>query len=118
MFVGCIDEIKSEKMGMGSKGVLKRILIGPDEGWESHVMRLFTVDENGYTPRHRHPWPHINYVVEGEGVLFLDGKEYALRKDCVAYVPANAEHQYRNTGKGKFTIICIVPVEGESGYRK
>jgi quercetin dioxygenase-like cupin family protein len=27
-------------------------------------------------------------------------------------VPANTEHQFRNTGDGTFRFICIVPTEG------
>ncbi len=119
MFVGCIDKIKATDMGSDeAKNVLKRVLIGPKEGWESHVMRLFTVGKDGFTPKHRHPWPHINYVVEGEGVLYLDGKEYKLSKNCVAFVPANALHQYRNTGEKELLIICIVPTEGEPSCRE
>ncbi len=119
MFVRCLNEIAElVQQWEGAKGVTKRILVGPKEGWDSHVMRLFRVKKGGYTPRHSHPWPHINFVVDGTGVLYLDGKEYRLEKNCVAYVPANAEHQYRNTGDDDFVIICIVPKEGESGYQQ
>ena len=115
MFVGCIDSIEAKPMeGEGVKNTLKRILIGPKEGWDSHVMRLFTIGKGGNTPRHKHPWPHINYVVEGKGILYMDGKEYEVKKDCVAYVPSNVEHQYINTGDEDFVIICIVPREGEN----
>ncbi len=115
MFVSCIDKIKETEMDMeGAKNVGKRILIGQNEGWDSHVMRLFRIEKNGYTPKHSHPWPHINYVVEGEGILYMDGKEHIMKKDCVAYVPPNIEHQYRNTGNNDFVVICIVPKEGES----
>ncbi len=114
MFVGCIDKIEERLMDSSdAKNVTKRILIGPKEGWDSHVMRLFTIEKDGFTPKHSHPWPHINYVVEGEGILYMDGKEYKMTKDCVSYVPSNVEHQYRNTGNEKFVVICIVPKEGE-----
>ncbi len=115
MFVECIKNIEEKPMNMqGAQYVDKKILIGPKEGWDSHVMRLFKVKKGGHTPKHKHPWPHINYVVEGEGVLFMDGKEYTIKKDCVAFVPPNTEHQYTNSGSGDFVIICIVPKEGEN----
>ncbi len=115
MFVSCIDKIEAKPMeGEGVKNVLKRILVGPNEGWQSHVMRLFTIGKDGNTPRHKHPWPHINYVVSGKGILYLNGKEYEVEKNCVAYVPANAEHQYINTSDEDFVVICIVPKEGEN----
>ena len=115
MFVSCADKIEKIKMDLDdAKNVSKQILVGPNEGWDSHVMRLFTIEKNGFTPKHSHPWPHINYVVEGEGILYMDGKEYKMTKDCVSYVPPNIEHQYKNTGDEKFAVICIVPKEGES----
>ncbi len=115
MFISCIDKIKEMPMDMeGANNVGKRILIGPNEGWDSHVMRLFRLEKGGYTPKHKHPWQHINYVVEGEGILYMDGKEYQMKKDCVAYVPPNTEHQYKNSTEQDFIIICIVPKEGEN----
>jgi len=115
MVVSNIEGIKPVTMdGDGVKNVLKRVLVGPKEGWESHVMRLFTVGKNGNTPRHKHPWPHINYIVSGEGVLYMDGVEYKVREGYFAFVPSNVEHQYINTGKDDFVFICIVPKEGEN----
>ena len=32
------------------KEVTKQVLIGPDQGWKDHVMRLFTLGEDGYAP--------------------------------------------------------------------
>ncbi len=115
MFFSCIDKIKEVEMDMeGAKDVKKRILIGPKEGWDDSVMRLFRIEKGGYTPKHKHSWHHINYIIEGEGVLLMDGKEYPIKKDCVAYVPPNIEHQYKNSGSSDLVLICIVPKEGEN----
>jgi quercetin dioxygenase-like cupin family protein len=53
------------------------------------------------------------YVVEGEGNLFMEGKDYPLRGGSVAYVPSDCDHQVSNTGDHPFVFICIVPKEGE-----
>lgn len=89
-----------------------KTLVGPKEGWDGHVMRIIELGEEGYSPKHTHPWPHINYMVEGEGVLFLNGEEKPVKAGSYAFVPAGELHQFRNTGKGKFKFICIVPEEG------
>lgn len=49
-----------------------KVLVSPKEGWDGYVMRVFEVGEAGFTPKHRHPWPHINYVLEGMGELLVD----------------------------------------------
>ena len=95
------------------KNIVKKVLISPTDGWEGYVMRLFELEEGGHTPKHQHPWPHINYVVQGEGVLHLEGGEYDLSEGSFAFVPGGKMHQFMNIKKGIFKIICIVPEEGE-----
>jgi len=89
-----------------------KALVGPDLGWNDHVMRLFELAPGGYTPRHAHEWPHINYIVSGQATLFLHGKENELTAGSYAYVPAGELHQFQNTGDEPFQLICIVPKEG------
>ena len=89
-----------------------KVLVGEKEGWTDHVMRIIELGPDGYSPRHRHPWPHINYMVEGTGTLFMDGRDHPVKTGTYAYVPANTEHQFKNAGNGMFRFICIVPKEG------
>ncbi|WP_347487972.1 cupin domain-containing protein [Desulfoscipio sp. XC116] len=97
----------------GALNVIKQTLVGPAQGWEGWVMRLFTVAPNGYTPRHSHPWPHINYIVSGQGAMYLDGQEHLVSPGYTAYVPGGAEHQFINRRQQDFVFICIVPEEGD-----
>jgi len=94
-------------------GVVKKVLISPREGWDGYVMRLFELDSHGYTARHEHPWPHINFVVSGSGKLHIEGQDYALEAGSYAYVPGGKLHQFSNTGEDKLVFICIVPEEGD-----
>ncbi|MBS4537634.1 cupin domain-containing protein [Clostridium sp. D2Q-11] len=94
------------------KNAVMKALISPKEGWDGHVMRVMEVGEEGYTPRHSHPWPHINYMLEGKGVLHIDGEDHEVEAGSFAYVPADKLHQFKNVGEGKFRFICIVPEEG------
>tara|TARA_B100000965_G_C19555334_1_gene741930 strand:+ start:1109 stop:1456 length:348 start_codon:yes stop_codon:yes gene_type:complete len=94
------------------KDAMMKVLISPKEGWQGNVMRVFELGKGGYTPRHTHPWPHINYIVSGKGKLHLDGDDHELKAGSFAYVPAGKLHQFMNTGDEKFEFICIVPEEG------
>jgi len=114
MFVGHERDIQQIKIQAAeASGVIKQSLIGPEQGWADWVMRLFTLGKEGFSPRHSHPWPHINYIVSGQGTLFLDGKEYPVEKGSTAYVPGDALHQFMNRGEEEFVFICIVPEEGD-----
>lgn len=89
-----------------------KVLISPNEGWDSHVMRVLEVEAEGFTPKHSHPWPHINYIIEGTGELMIAGEITKVTSGSYAYVPADTIHQFRNVGTKTFKFICIVPKEG------
>lgn len=97
----------------GVANVLKQTLVGPGQGWQGWVMRVFTVGAEGHTPRHSHAWPHIVYVLEGTGTLFLGGREHEVGAGHVAFIPPEAEHQFENRSGENFRFICIVPEEGD-----
>ena len=82
----------------GFEGASMRALIGPDQGWQGHVMRLVALEKDGHTSRHSHPWPHINYFSQGEGILFLDGKEHPVHGRIIRLRPGKhgtSVHKYR-----------------------
>ena len=97
----------------GAVNAVKQVLIGPDQGWDGWVMRLFTLSSAGCSPRHSHPWPHINFVVKGRGILYFDGEEFDLEPGSSAFVPADAIHQFTVRGDQDLVFICIVPEQGD-----
>jgi len=114
MFVSHIDDIETFQIENDQvRGVEKQILISPLQGWADYVMRRFSLKKGGYAPKHSHPWPHITYVLEGEGTLFLEGKEYPLSPGSVSYIPSDAYHQIRANENHPLVFICIVPPEGD-----
>jgi quercetin dioxygenase-like cupin family protein len=94
------------------KNAAMKVLIGPEQGWADYVMRIIELAADGYSPKHTHPWPHINYMIEGRGILTIDGQDHPVEAGSYACVPADKEHQFKNNGTGIFRFICIVPKEG------
>ncbi|NLJ75914.1 MAG: cupin domain-containing protein [Peptococcaceae bacterium] len=114
MFVSNVGELEEARVSVpGALNAFKKSLIGPHEGWAGWVMRLFTLKEKGCTPCHTHPWPHINYVLSGKGVLYTGEKKVMLEEGSIAYVPSDVEHQFSSTDDQNFVFICIVPEEGD-----
>lgn len=113
MIVSHVQEAEKKKINHPeAREASMKALISPEEGWEGHVMRVVELKPGGHTPRHIHPWPHINFMVHGHGTLFLEGKKHAVKEGSYAYVPAGKEHQFINEGSEPFEFICIVPEEG------
>jgi len=92
-----------------AKGVTVRIAIGEAEKAPNFVMRVFTVEPDGHTPRHSHDFEHETFFYEGKGEVFCEGKTKPVESGSVAYIPPNVEHQFINTGSKPLVFICVVP---------
>lgn len=102
----------------GMQGVHKQVPLGVADGTPTMSLRVFTLEPDGYTPYHSHPWEHINYILEGEGVMVdREGKEHPIKAGDYAMVLPEEMHQFRNprrSGTGApLKFICLVPKEQE-----
>ena len=70
MKVISLDQVTRTKVDMeGAKDVCKQIPLGQDDGSPAYSFRVFSLDPGGHTPYHKHPYEHLNYVIEGHGAL-------------------------------------------------
>jgi quercetin dioxygenase-like cupin family protein len=93
----------------GAKGCSVRWLVGPDQGAPNFAMRQFEVAAGGHTPRHRHPYEHEVFVLEGTGEVWEGDVAHPLRSGDVIYVRPDEVHQFRNTGNVPLKFLCLVP---------
>ena len=99
--------------GEGLREVAKKILVGPQKNFNGHL-RLFSLKPGGYTPKHRHAWWHVSYVLEGEGTLMLEGSEHSLESGSFAYINPEQLHQFSAADESPLRFLCLVPKEGDS----
>jgi len=108
--VGKAHEVKPQLIDNEKvRKVQKRVLIGKSKGAKNFVMRLFTVQEGGYSPLHSHPWEHEVYIVSGNATVVTQEGEQPAQAGSYVFVPANAVHQFKNSGKGNLEFICVIP---------
>ena len=91
------------------KGVAGRVLIGKKDGANNFCMRLFEIAPGGHTPRHSHAWEHEMFIHAGNGEIYCDGRWTEVLPGHAALVPANNEHQIKNTGSTLLKVLCLVP---------
>ncbi len=91
------------------KNVAGRIMIGKEDGANNFCMRVFEMGKNGYTPRHTHNWEHEVFVHTGEGKVFIENKWHPVSTGSAIFIPANIEHQFKNTSDELFTFVCLIP---------
>ena len=116
MKITSLDKVKKERPTMeGAEGIFKQIPISRDDGSPLFCFRVFTFEPGGHTPYHAHPSEHLNYVIEGSGVIVTgSGEEREIKKGDFALILPNEKHQFRNTSTSEtMTIICAVPKEYE-----
>lgn len=116
MKVASLNQIPKFTVNMeGARNVQKQVPIGAGDGSPMFCFRVFTLAPDGHTPYHRHPFEHINYVIEGSGVLVKEsGEEIPIQKGDFALVLPDEKHQYRNTSNQEsLVVICAVPKEHE-----
>ena len=97
----------------GAKGVYKQIPLSTKDGVPTFSFRVFTIEPGGHTPFHQHPFEHMNYVIEGSGILIAVDQEHELSEGDFALVLPDEKHQFRNTGHSELIIICAVPKKYE-----
>ena len=110
MLVRHVNKVQATQYeGEDSRGVAIRPLITQGDGAPTFATRYFEIEPGGYTPRHSHSWEHEVFVISGQGsVTGLEGPK-PLTAGTSVFVPGGEEHQFRNTGAGPLTFLCLIP---------
>ncbi|NOX87085.1 MAG: cupin domain-containing protein [Chlorobi bacterium] len=111
-----LNDVEKKKVNMsGAEKAWKQMPLSTADGVPVFSWRVFTIEPGGQTPFHQHPYEHMNYVIEGEGVLVdIEGNERTIKQGYFALVMPNEKHQYRNKSADKpFVMICGVPKQFE-----
>ena len=59
----------------------------------------------GWLGRHRHSHAEVYHLVEGSGVVVLEGEEHPVAAGSAVFIPGDAEHGIRNTGAGPLRFV-------------
>ncbi|MFQ5862355.1 MAG: cupin domain-containing protein [Candidatus Brocadiales bacterium] len=109
MFISNFKKIPPAPIVEGASGVKIRWMITEDKGADNFVMRHFEIEPDGHTPMHTHPWEHEMFILGGEGAVANGKDEKALKEGDVVFIPRGEKHQFKNTGKYPFTLLCMIP---------
>ena len=93
----------------GASGCQVRWLVSEAGGAPNFAMRQFEVAPGGYTPRHRHPYEHEVFVLEGQGEVYEGDAPHTIQQGDVILVTPDEVHQFRNTGDVPLKFLCLVP---------
>ena len=66
---------------------------------------------------HSHTYDEVIYVVDGEGLLHLDGKSTAIGRGSCIYLPPLTEHILENSGDGEMRVLGVFHPAGDPASR-
>ena len=100
-------------------GALSKALVGPENSGSSRIdFRISRYAPNAYVEEHVHRvQEQIYYVLEGEGVLTLDGADHLMHLHDYVYVPPGIRHSFTNTGlAGLVFLVITTPANDEEDH--
>ena len=65
----------------------------------------------GRQPLHRHDQPEIYLILEGTGILTLDGQDTTVTAGSAVFIPGNAEHGLRNESGSLLKLFYVFPTD-------
>jgi len=81
----------------------------PETAGSLHIdYRISAYQPMAYVAKHSHKvQEQIYHVLEGEGVMEIDGKDYVVRKHDVIFLPPGIEHSISNSGLNDLVFLVI-----------
>jgi mannose-6-phosphate isomerase-like protein (cupin superfamily) len=71
----------------------------------------------GRVPMHDHSYDEVVYVVSGEGVLHLGGRDTPLGPGSCIHLPPRVEHCLENTGGEPLRVLGVFHPAGDPASR-
>lgn len=76
-----------------------------------HSTALFRVKPGYAWPKTIFKIAEFFYIIEGEGVIYIDGEEHEVKKGHVIYVAQGLERAIKNTGESDLVYLSITDPE-------
>lgn len=104
-----IAEVMWEEMPGHFNGALSKMLVRPEVCGSTRIdHRISTYQPRGYVEPHSHKvQEQVYHVLEGEGLVELDGVRRVVRRHDVIHVPPGVVHAIYNTGLTDLTFIVV-----------
>ena len=97
-------------------GALSKALVHPETTGSRQIdYRISTYQPMAYVERHMHKvQEQVYHVLDGEGLMEIDGVTKVVRKHDVIFIPPTVWHSIQNSGLGDLTFIVVTtPVKDE-----
>src|SRR5690606_1720221 len=105
--VRAADQVPMNPVAAG-RGTEMQVLVGPDQGAPTFVLRRIRMEKGGGIPAHTNDVEHEQYVLRGRARITIGDAVHEVGPDDTLYIPAGTPHAY-DVIEGPFEFICVVP---------
>ena len=90
-------------------GALSKPLVMPETAGSHHIdYRISMYQPMARVALHKHNvQEQVYHVLDGEGLMYIDGKRHVVRKHDVIFLPPGVEHSINNTGLVDLVFLVI-----------
>lgn len=94
-----------------------KLLVTPENNRTRRLdYRISSYQPKGYVKPHKHKvQEQIYHVLEGEGLMELDGERLVVRRHDVVFIPPGVEHAIYNTGLADLVFLVITTPPTDEG---
>ena len=101
-------------------GALSKPLVMPETAGARHIdYRISMYQPMAHVERHSHKvQEQVYHVLEGEGLMEIDGKSHVVRKHDYVFLPPGVPHAISNTGVADLVFLVVTsPVSDDAEPR-
>jgi mannose-6-phosphate isomerase-like protein (cupin superfamily) len=90
-------------------GAFSKMLVRPEPcGSKNLDYRISVYQPRAYAAPHRHRiQEQIYHILDGEGLVEIEGERTVVRRDDVIFIPPGVEHAIYNTGMTDLRFIVV-----------
>ncbi len=90
------------------QGVIKNVLVGPQDGAPDFIIRFFQVPVGGHTSYDQHDHEHGVVILHGKAKVQINDDFYELAPLDSVFVSSNDIHQFINNGDEPLGFLCVI----------
>ncbi|MFC0542692.1 cupin domain-containing protein [Kutzneria chonburiensis] len=102
-----VSALDAQEIGHATAGREYRILADPSTGFRSGTHFVGDVPTGEPAPVHYHRYNEVIYVIQGNGILHIDGERNPIHPGACIHLPARTLHQVENTGDVPIREVAV-----------
>jgi mannose-6-phosphate isomerase-like protein (cupin superfamily) len=116
-FIRNIAEVPWQEFPNHFGGALSKPLVMPETAGSRHLdYRISMYQPMAHVALHKHRvQEQVYHVLEGEGLMEIDGKKHVVRKHDVIFLPPGIEHSINNTGLVDLVFLVVTSPVADNG---